>query len=90
MKALEFYSKAQLDPIFRGQQLEAARYDKKMTLWFMIALSAGWLSYVAYCDIAQGRWPGNGLALILLTLCLSRFDQARARLGALEAMPSKA
>ena len=47
MKALEFYSKAQLDPIFRGQQLEAARYDKKMTLWFMIALSAGWLSYVA-------------------------------------------
>jgi hypothetical protein len=49
MKALEFYSKAQRDCSFRVQQIDEARYQKKLAVGSTVATGAVWLGYVLYC-----------------------------------------
>jgi hypothetical protein len=89
MNQTEFYSKAQLDPRFRAEKIEEARYQKKIAVGFAVVIAVGWLSYLAYCEIAEKRWPGDGGVFLVLVLCASSYGQARTKLGALQAMQSK-
>jgi hypothetical protein len=86
MKHVEFYSKAQVDPLFRRQKIEESQYQKRIALGFAVVIVAGWLSYLAYCEIREGRWPGDGGVLLLLVICASLYSQARTRLGALQSI----
>lgn len=89
MKAFEFYSKAENDASFRAEQIQEARYVKKLMLLLAIVGGSGWLAYVVYCGVAQHRWAGDlGIGLFLL-LCAWQHGEARARLGALEVMQTK-
>jgi hypothetical protein len=89
MNDVEFYSKAQLDPGFRDQKLEECRYNKKVAIGCAVVLTALWIGYVAYCAIAERRWPsemGLGLGLVL---CASLYCRAQTRIAALQAMQSR-
>jgi hypothetical protein len=89
MSQIEFYSHARFESEFRIQKIEEARYQKRMAIGFAIAMSAAWLSYAAYAEITEKRWPAPGSVLILLVLCMSLYSNARSRLGALQAMELK-
>jgi hypothetical protein len=89
MNQNEFYSKAQLDPRFRAEKIEESRYQRRIAIGFAVVITVGWLSYLAYSEIAEKRWPEEAGVFLLLMLCASSYGQARTRLGALQSMQSK-
>jgi hypothetical protein len=89
MDDVEFYSKAQLDLDFRDRQIEECRYNKRIAIGFAVVSTAAWIGYVAFCAIAERRWPGDvGLGLGLM-LCVTLYSRAQNRLAALQAMQSR-
>jgi hypothetical protein len=86
MNTREFYALAQSDILFREQRLAEARFHSKLAIVLGITFVGAWLGYVAYCGIAEHRWPGDVGLGIALVLCWSLYAQAQTRLGALEAM----
>jgi hypothetical protein len=89
MNQIEFYSRAQGDAKFRVQKIGEARYEKRIAIGFLVAISVGWLSYFAYTEIAQQRLPEISGILALFVLCVSLYSHARSRLAALQAMEIK-
>ena len=85
MRESEFYSKAQEDPVFRADQIEALRYRKKLGSIVGLGGVGCWLAYVAYCRLVEARWPSVDVTF-LVVICAVLYSQAHAKCSALRAM----
>ena len=86
MNSRTFYLTAKEDASFRRQQLVEAHSQMRLAMFAGAAIAAAWVGYAIYCLTTASRWPGDIGAGIGIIICSSVYAQARARLGALEAL----
>jgi FtsH-binding integral membrane protein len=85
MNDSQSFAKAQLDPVFRRQQIDEHLYRKTMSLGLIILVTTAWLAYAAYCAFMEHRWSGAS-PIFTIIIGVLFYTQSDVRLKALKAL----